>query len=123
MSKYETELKNYLERAILLAPCTIITNSNPIASFKVPGALEEEMKKADVYAVFGPNFNKYDKDTICAKVSEDACKFVGLMDEFFKDEIDRNPMSLHLDTHISQMRESNSFQEFSSNWETTKKTV
>ena len=70
LSKYENEMKNYLERAILLAPCTIIANANPIVSLTVPGVLEEEMKKAGVYALFGPN---YDKEVICEKSSADAC--------------------------------------------------
>ena len=70
LSKYENEMKNYLERATLLAPCTIITSANPIVSLTVPGALEADMKQAGVYTLFGPNF---DKDTICEKSSADAC--------------------------------------------------
>ena len=70
LSKYETEMKNYLDRAILMAPCTIVVNANPIESLKAPGVLEAEMKKAGIYALFGPNF---DKDEICEKSSAEAC--------------------------------------------------
>ena len=63
-------MKNYLERAILMAPCTIVANANPIENLTVPGVLEAEMKKAGIYALFGPNFSPI---AICEKSSAEAC--------------------------------------------------
>ena len=33
LSKYESELKNYLNRVILMAPCTVVDNTMPIPDF------------------------------------------------------------------------------------------
>ena len=96
LSKYDSELKNYLNRAILLAPCTVSDNSTTLPNFE-PGVLYDEMVKAGVYASFGPNFNT---DAVCEKSSEEACKFAGSIDGYFADPMDRMPVSFRIYDHL-----------------------
>ena len=73
LSKFEVELSIYVEKAIFLAPCNIVLGDDTIE----PGLFEDELKKAGVYALFGPNFNT---DKICELSSEAACGWAGLME-------------------------------------------
>ena len=65
LSKYEQEMKDYLDKVILMAPC--YTFSETLA---LPLDLGPEVNKAGVYAYNGPNF---DIARICETVSEQYC--------------------------------------------------
>ena len=65
LSKYEQEMKDYLDKVTLMAPCYTWSIDPPL-----PLDLETEMKKAGVYAFNGPNF---DLVRICATLSEEYC--------------------------------------------------
>ena len=65
LSKYEQDMKDYLEKVILMAPCYTF---GEIAA--MPLDIDTELKKAGIYAFNGPNF---DLDRLCATLSEEYC--------------------------------------------------
>ena len=52
LSKYEQEMKNYLDKVTLMAPCYTFG-----PTLAIPPDMMSEMKKAGVYAFNGPNFD------------------------------------------------------------------
>ena len=73
LSKYESELENYLERAILLAPCFGVSGDE-LAKRLYADYFVNEMKKLDIYAT---NSSTWEADVvkICAESTEDLCEY------------------------------------------------
>ena len=65
LSKYEQEMKDYLDKVTLMAPCYTFG-----PALALPLDFKPEMKKTGVYALNGPNF---DLTRICADLNEVAC--------------------------------------------------
>ena len=65
LTKYEQEMKDYLNKVTLMAPC--YTFSPAIA---LPVEMVTEMNNAGVYAVNGPNA---DVEALCATISDPYC--------------------------------------------------
>ena len=65
LTKYEQEMKDYLDKVTLMAPC--YTFSPGIA---IPIEMVIEMYSVGVYAVNGPNA---DLEVLCATISDPYC--------------------------------------------------
>ena len=94
LTKYEQEMKNYLDKAILMAPC--YTFSTQVG---LPPEMVTEIKTAGAYAFNGPNF---DIDLLCAAISEQNC---GILRFIASDQpiYETNPLGLQLMSHITQI--------------------
>ena len=67
MATDEPNLNGKIQKAILLAPCTI-----PAVETKPPGALEIFTANIDVYEFSGPNWRN-DKEKACTVTSAEVC--------------------------------------------------
>lgn len=95
LMKYESELSNYLNRAILLAPCTAEyeDGDNPDKTRKwldEPG----EMRSIGVYVTHGPTWEA-DYENICENLSQKTCK------EYKRVNGDETPISTKNNDHWS----------------------
>ena len=114
LAKYEFELQNYLERAVLLAPCFGISgvDQGKKSGQGLVGKAEyivDEMEKLGIYAV---NSSTWDADVarICGEASEELC-------EWAKNEhTGLHASSLKQANHWLQINEANRFQEYVDNW-------
>jgi len=74
LSKFEEELKGYLNKAILISPCTFLDDSQinvpGFESLLAPNRMLDETAKLGVYAFNGPN---WDVEAICKDGPEDLC--------------------------------------------------
>ena len=110
MSQDEPYLANRIQKAILLAPCTIIEPEK-----KPPGALEIFTAQVDVYEFSGPSW-KDDKQRACTVTSVSVCE---AMDEYDRAE----STSVMENVHMAQIAEQARFQEFVDDWPAIKEGI
>jgi len=103
MAKDEPYLRGKIQKAILLAPCTI-----PSKDSKPPGALEIYSAKVDVYEFSGSNWSD-EKQKACTVTKSATCEAMDFYD-------DLQPTSVLSNVHKAQMSEVAAFQELVEAW-------
>ena len=79
LTKYETELNQWLNRTVLLAPCTVAGNaSKPDLSESATKYIDIE-REYDVYAKAGPTWEE-DLDTLCNAFGWWYCRYYRRVD-------------------------------------------
>jgi len=104
LPKFEAQLKDYLNKVVLLAPCMFLSEEGyTMLGAEEVGYYTNEMKKAGVYALKGPN---WDMIQIKEQASAEAATFSGYWPDGFA------PVGLKLQDHFFQLSTLKRFQKY-----------